>query len=123
MMQATATTLFDKLGGKVAIETMVNEFFKRVLGDRELNPYFANTDMPRTKKHFADYISMSLGGPNQYTGRTVTNAHEDASITGQHFNLFTVHLAAALRCAGVAKDDIDKVMAKMTPLKGDVVTA
>ena len=124
MTQATATTvLFDKLGQRTAIETMVNEFFKRVLGDRELNPYFADTDMDQTKMHFTDFISMSSGGPKQYTGRTMKNAHGDLGITGQHFDLFAGHLVAALKWAGVAKDDIDQVMAKVTPLKGDVVTA
>ena len=124
MTQAIATTvLFDKLGGRTAIETVVNEFFRRVQADRELNPYFADTDMAQTKRHFRDFISMSLGGPKQYTGRTMKNAHGDLGITGQDFNLFAGHLVAAFKQAGVAKDDIDQVMAKVTPLKGDVITA
>jgi hypothetical protein len=34
----SATSLFDKLGGTKSIEAVVDEFYKRVLADTELNP-------------------------------------------------------------------------------------
>ena len=123
MTQATATTLYDKLGGKVAVENVVNELFKRVLADRELNPSFADTDMARTKRHLTDFLAQASGGPKPYTGRTMTKAHEDLGITEQHFNLFVGHLVGAMKWAGVAKEDIDQLTAKVTPLKRDVVSA
>lgn len=45
MALATATTLFEQLGGAPAIEAVVKEFYRRVLGDDELKGYFDGIDM------------------------------------------------------------------------------
>ena len=37
----SAKSLFDKLGGTKSIEAVVDEFYKRVLADTELKPFFA----------------------------------------------------------------------------------
>jgi truncated hemoglobin YjbI len=41
----SAKSLFDKLGGTKSIEAVVDEFYKRVLADTELKPFFAKTNM------------------------------------------------------------------------------
>lgn len=122
-MQKTKTSLFEKLGGRPAVETVVNEFYKRVLGDNQLKDFFAKTDMVKQKRHQVDFVSMALGGPIQYTGRTMKKAHEGMKITAKHFDLVAGHLVGALKHAGVAQDDINQVVGAVAPLKGDVVSA
>ncbi len=45
MFQPNAKSLFDKLGGTKSIEAVVDEFYKRVLADTELKPFFPKTNM------------------------------------------------------------------------------
>ncbi len=122
MTQAVAT-LFDKLGGKPAVEAVVKEFYKRVLNDSELKGYFSNTDMDKQMQHQVKFVSMALGGPNQYTGRSMKKAHSGLGITSPHFDMVAGHLVGALQWAGVEQGDIDSVVEVVAPLKPDVVEA
>lgn len=121
MTLATAT-LFDKLGGKTAIEAVVKEFYKRVLADAELKGFFEQTDMDHQTVQQIKFISMALGGPNEYNGRSMKEAHNTLGITEHHFNLVAGHLVEALRSLGVPEADIDEVVAVVGPLKTDIVT-
>lgn len=123
MVQAIATTLFDKLGGTAAIEVVVKEFYERVLGDGELKGYFANTNMDRQIQQQIKFLSMALGGPNEYDGRPMSETHEHMAITDHHFDLVAQHLVATLKWAGVCEDDVNEVVAIVGPLKKQIVTA
>ncbi len=122
MSQAVAApSLFDKLGGAPAIEAVVTEFYKRVLADKELKGFFNTTDMDKQRRHQTQFISMALGGPNQYTGRSMKAAHADMKIKENHFNLVAGHLVETLKSFNISQADIDEVVSKVGPLKDDIV--
>lgn len=123
MPQVVSSSLFEKLGGKKAVETVVDEFYRRVLGDPELKGYFAKTDMAKQKRHQTLFITMALGGPKEYNGRTMKRAHEPLKITSAHFDKVASHLSATLAWAGVSKGDIFDVINLVAPLKADIVSA
>ncbi len=123
MSQVVATSLFEKLGGKPAIEAVVEEFYIRVLADADLKGFFAGTDMDNQAKQQVNFLTMALGGPNDYEGRPMKEAHEDLGITEHHFNLVAGHLVATLKWAGVCESDINEVVAAVAPLKEAIVTA
>ncbi len=123
MAQAVATTLFEKLGGKPAIEAVVKEVYKRVLDDANLKGYFAKTDMDRQTQMQIKFITMALGGPNEYDGRPMAETHESMGITSHHFDLVAGHLVAALKWAGVSDEDVNEVVGAVAPLKDAIVTA
>lgn len=121
-MTAT-TTLYDKLGGLKAVTIVVEEFYERVLADAELKGYFAGVDMETQTKSQISFISMALGGPNEYDGPPMVEAHEGMGITEHHFSLVASHLVDALRWAGVDDAEINEVVAIVGPLKSQIVTA
>lgn len=123
MSQAVATSLFKKLGGRPAIEAVVEEFYIRVLADVDLKGFFADTDMDRQTKQQVNFLIMALGGPNDYNGRPMKEAHEGMGVTEHHFNLVAGHLVETLKWAGVCEDDINEVVAAVGPLKDAIVTA
>ena len=123
MTQAIATSLFDKLGGTAAVEVVVKEFYERVLGDRELKGYFANTNMDRQIQQLIKFLAMALGGPNEYDGRPMHEVHEPMGITDDQFGLVAQHLVGTLKWAGVCEEDVDEVVAIVGPLKKQIVTA
>jgi len=76
--------------------------------------------MVKRERYQVNFVSMALGGPNQYAGRTMKKAHEDIKITAKHFDLVAGHLMRALQKAGVAQDDINQVAGAVAPLKSEV---
>jgi hemoglobin len=42
-----ATTLYEKLGGHEAIQSVVDDFYNRILADDTINHFFADVDMDK----------------------------------------------------------------------------
>ncbi len=68
-------TLFDKLGGEGAIDSVVEKFYEYMLKDPVVNYFFANTDMANQKIKQKQFITLVTGGPNHYHGMDMKKAH------------------------------------------------
>lgn len=123
MPEATGTSLFQKLGGKPAVTAVVDLFYAKVLADPLLKHFFDRTDMEQQKRHQVAFVSMALGGPNEYQGRAMEAAHAGLGIEDQHFDAVAMHLQAALREAGVGEDDVTTVISTVGGLRKAVVGA
>lgn len=123
MTKTTTESLYQKLGGKPAVEAVVNNFYERVLSDASLAPFFENTDMDRQHRHQVAFVSMALGGPKEYAGQAMKAAHTGRGIREQHFNSVAGHLSGALKWAGVGDEDVDTIIGVVAGLKDDVVEA
>ena len=97
--------LFDRIGGEKAVNAVVDAFYVKVLADEKVNYMFNKTDMKRQANHQKAFITVALGGPNNYRGRGMRKAHETVNKgvfpTEVHFNAIAGHLAATLKEAGV----------------------
>jgi hemoglobin len=86
------TTLYDRMGGDGAVGTAVDRFYGRVLGDPELKEFFVSASVPRLKAHQFAFLSQVLGGPRQYSGALMHDAHSKLAIEQKHFKGVAVHL-------------------------------
>ena len=120
-MTVATTTLFDQIGGATAVKAVVEEFYKRVLADTDLKGYFATTDMDKQTQQQIKFITMALGGPNDYDGRSMKEAHEGMSVTEVHFDQVATHLVETLQWAGVGQKEVDEIVAVVGPLKAEIV--
>jgi hemoglobin len=100
---------------------VVDDFYKRVLADPQLSHYFDGIDMPRLKRHQALLVGQVLGGPSDYDGRSLRDAHAGLGATTEDFNRVVGHLAAALRSAGVSDDIIGRAGAAVVATEPDIV--
>lgn len=114
-------SLYAKLGGKAAIDAVVDEFYEKVLADPELAPFFVKTNMTWLKQRQVQFFTQALGGPAIYRGRPMGSAHEHLPIEGRHFAHVVKHLVDALKSLRVPKNLIDEVAAIVAPLKGEIV--
>ena len=114
-------SLYEQIGGQPALQAAVDEFYRRVLGDPSLAPYFADTDLPRLKAHQRAFFAMALRGPNQYTGRSMREAHAGRGITDTAFDRVAQHLSDTLASLGVPAELGQQVLAGIAPLREDVV--
>jgi truncated hemoglobin YjbI len=118
----TQTSLFDRLGGAPAVQAATEIFYRKVLADPILAPYFEDVDMDRQIAKQAAFLTMALGGPSSYTGRDLRTAH--AGLTGlsdEHVDLVIGHLARTLSELGVASSDIAEAGAIAASVRDDVL--
>lgn len=114
-------TLYERLGGEVAINVAVERFYVRVLADPTLESFFSDIDMPRLKSHQFAFLSEALGGPQRYAGAAMSRAHSRLRIEQRHFDAVAGHLVETLRELGVREDTVQDVLRAIVPLAAQIV--
>ena len=66
MESEAVPTLYDWVGGSVALEALFQRFYEHVQGDELLGPIFAAMD-PRHHLHVAAFVAEVFGGPQAYS--------------------------------------------------------
>ncbi|ARK29008.1 group I truncated hemoglobin [Halalkalibacter krulwichiae] len=115
-------TLYEKVGGEDAIAKVVDYFYNElVLKDETVNQFFKETDMEKQRRHQTKFISFALGGPNQYSGKSMAKAHSGMNLQPAHFDAIAKHLHTALAHFGINEPDIDKAITKVASLREDIL--
>ena len=117
------TSIYELIGGAEALETVVEDFYDRVLADGELAGFFTGTNMARLKGKQVEFFAAALGGPEPYTGAPMRQVHQGRGITMHHFNLVAAHLTDSLSAAGVPDDTVAQIIGAIAPLADDIATA
>jgi hemoglobin len=118
----TEGSLYQRLGGSLAIRPVTEAFYRKVLSDDLLAPYFDDVDMDRQLAKQTSFLTMALGGPNEYSGRDLRAAHSGlAGLDNAHFDGVVAHLAQTLRDFGVGEEDIASVGAVAENVRDDVL--
>jgi hemoglobin len=117
------TTIYEDIGGEGSLKAAVDDFYRRVLGDPELAPYFEGIDMVRLKRHQVAFFTVATGGPQVYAGRDMAEAHAGLNITEEHFDRVVGHLVDTLSGLGVPAPTIEQIGGALTPLKPQIVGA
>ena len=115
-------TLFSRLKGADGIAAVVGDFYRKVCSDVQLAHYFERTPMPLLQRHMVAFLVQATGGPKEYGGRDMLDAHEYLGITGRDFDRVAEHLMVTLREYGIADADIDMVARAIAPLRPVIVT-
>lgn len=119
---ARENSLYQKLGGKAAIDAAVEAFYVKVLADKRVNHFFEDINMNKQRRKQKEFLSSAFGGPIPWTGKDMRKAH--AHLTGlneTHFNAIAGHLKSTLEDLKVKKDLIDEVLAIAGSAKDDVL--
>jgi hemoglobin len=116
-------TIYDRIGGREAIEVVVEDFCVRVLADSQLSGFFTGTNMNRLKGTQVEFFAAALGGPEPYTGAPMRQVHQGRGITMHHFTLVAGHLADALAAAGVPPPTVTEILGAVGPLATEIASA
>jgi hemoglobin len=111
----TQKSLYDRLGGEAGMHDIVGDFVTRAMADPrinwprkgvtkggivhrgesvEWNPTDANVE--QMKKHIAQFLTLSTGGPSNYDGKDMKSAHAGMRITNPEFDAAVGDLKATL---------------------------
>lgn len=121
-------SLFDRLGGSLGIERIVDEVATRHLDNPAINARFRPfLDEPQKlqdlKVHLARFLELGSGGPQRYTGRDMKSAHRGMNISPAEYMAATDDIIAALTEVGVDEQTRKDVLAIVWSLKPDIIQA
>ena len=126
-MATKEKSLYDRLGQKLAIEAVVDDFVTRVGGDDRINKFFQKTDAVSFKAKLVDQICEASGGPCKYTGiyKDMKTAHKGMGITDADFNALVEDLAITLdkfiQMKTITEKEKKDLLAALGPMKADIV--
>ncbi len=118
-------SLYDRLGGRPAIDAAVEIFYRKMLADGRVARFFEGVDMERQMGKQAGFLTMVTGGPNSYTGKDMRKGHEHLvkqGLNDSHVDIVIEHLGATLKELGVSASDIAAVAALANSVRDDVLS-
>ncbi|KTD61832.1 group I truncated hemoglobin [Legionella spiritensis] len=117
-------SLFDRLGGQNAVNTAVDIFYRKMLTDDRVRDFFDDVDMEQQILKQKGFLTMVLGGPNNYKGKDMREGHRHLvkrGLNDTHVDIVIEHLGETLRELGANEGDIQKVAAIANSVREDVL--
>lgn len=117
-------TLFEQLGGKEAVQKAVVLFYEKVMADKRINSFFAGIDMAQQRKKQTLFLTYVFGGPNNYSGKNMREAHAvlvKKGLSDVHFDAVIENLGNTLVEMGVGTDLINQAAAIAQSTRNDVL--
>jgi hemoglobin len=106
-------SIYERIGGEAAVMAAVDLFYQKVLSDPRTKPFFDGLDMQVQVKKQIAFMMWALGGPAEYKGRDLGEAHAKLRAKGlndSHFDAVVEHLRATLRELKVPEDLIAEAL-------------
>lgn len=122
-------SLYQRLGGVNAIAMVVDRFSDEIITNPALNvnpalkEWNATNRLPGLKFMRTLWACQATGGPFDYTGKGLDEAHEDLHLTSSEFDEVGAEIAKALDHFGVPQREKDEFLAAIVAHKDEVVSA
>lgn len=120
-LKAREDSLYQKLGGKAAMEAAIDAFYVKVLADDRVKHFFDDVSMDKQRRKQKEFLSAAFGGPLPWTGKDMRKAHEGMGLTEVHFNAIAENLVNTLKDLKISQELIDQVVAVALTTKDDVL--
>jgi len=120
-------SLYERIGGVNAISMVVDRFSDEVVKNPKLNvnpalrEWNESGQLPGLKFMRTLWLCQQAGGPFQYTGKELGEAHKDLHITSAEFDEVGAEIARALDHFNVPEREKQEVLAAIVARKDEVV--
>ena len=120
-------TLFEQLGGKEGITSIVDDTVAAHMENPAVSARFLPfKDQPERlaiiKKHTVDFFSMGSGGPVNYVGKDMVTAHTGMNISPNEYMHVMDDIFLALDKNKISEDSKKDVLAILWSLKGMIIS-
>ena len=135
-------SLFERLGGAPGVSTIVEDWVNRMVADPRVN--FSRKGVTKggfsihrndsvewqnvpengtkLKKHFAQFLTLSTGGPAHYDGKEMKAAHANMHIANDEFDAAVGDLKSSLDNLGVPTTEQKELLAIVESTRPQVAT-
>lgn len=116
--------LFKRIGGRKAIERIVDSFYAKIETDKELRPLFPNNlEAGRTKQKL--FLEQWLGGETRYSDQyghpRLRRRHFPFVISHRAAGRWMRHMTQAFRDCGIGEDEVSELVATFGPMAKHMV--
>ena len=108
--------------GRDGVERIVERFVARNTGDPRIADIFKGQDLVRLRRVLKEQFCYILGGGCAYSGRDMKTAHKDMGVQAADMGALVENLQAAMSAERVPFAAQNRFLAKLAPMKRDVVT-
>ncbi len=121
------SSLYERLGGVYAIAAVVDDFIDRIMIDPRLNanPKVDEAHHRVSKAGFkylvTEQVCWASGGPQKYTGRSMSDSHADLAITEPEWQVFLDDLRQTFDKFQVPAPERSELLAIVESTKADIV--
>lgn len=119
-------TLYTRLGGDNGIARLVDDIVERHMRNPTIKARFATYDvgserLETIKRHTRAFLSAGGGGPAEYTGRGMPDAHRGMNISEAEYIAAMDDILDALDARGMDSETRKEVLAITYSLKGEIL--
>lgn len=114
-------SIYEAIGGAAAVDAAVDIFYRKVLSDDRIDTFFDTVDMESQHAKQKAFLTVAFGGPNEYTGKDMRDAHKHMNLTEEHFGAVVENLVATLNELSVPQEHIDSICEVCLTVKDDVL--
>jgi hemoglobin len=119
--QAPSDAVYQGLGGRPGIQKIVDTFLPIVLADERIKGSFKDADVERLAALLTDQFCAVGGGPCQYSGKSMEEAHEGMKITYAQFNALAEDLQLAMEQHRIPARVQNQLIARLAPMQRQMV--
>lgn len=113
--------MWRTFGGHDGVGRIVDAFIARNLADPRIGDIFRGQDTVRLRRVLAEHFCHLLGGGCDYTGRSMKDAHRNMGVQTADMAALVENLQWAMARQGVPFAAQNRFLAKLAPMKRDVV--
>jgi len=117
---AETISVYEAIGGRAALVAAVDNFYRRLLADPVLGPFFPGGIGVRHRAYVVSILGDALGGPKRYTGDMV-GGHRGLGISAAHCDRAAAHLGATLVELGIPRHLTGRIIAIVARSRPGVV--
>ena len=127
MDSSAKPTLYERLGGVYSIATVVDDLVDRVMVDARLNANLlvdeAHHKVPPAgfKYLVTEMVCWASGGPQKYSGRSMSESHQHLKITAGEWDAFIDDFHQTMETFGVPAPERAELKAIVDSTRSDIV--
>lgn len=119
--QPQGDRLYRELGGAAGIERLVDAFLLRLAADERVVDSFADTDIDEFRRLLIEQFCDLSGGPCEYGGRSMAEAHRGLGIDDAQFNALVEDLIAAMADVDLPWGARNRLLRLLAPMHREIV--
>ncbi|MBH76774.1 MAG: globin [Dehalococcoidia bacterium] len=119
-------SLFERIGGREAVEAVVGSFYEAVAGEMSLRVLYPE-DLTPSREKLEYFFEQWLGGEPRYSERyghpRLRRRHFPFVIAEHHAQLWLKHMRSALELQQIEREDFDSIWGRLESLANHMVNA
>src|ERR1700730_15925818 len=107
------------------MEVAVDVFYRKVLQDDFIAPFFDDVDMEALRLKQKSFLAMTFGGPYQYSGLDLRKSHgrlvHELGLTDAHFDRLLKIFKHTVQELHILSKETEKMMGFLETLRDDIM--